>query len=72
MASSGPHGDTVGMQEEAVAYEAWFRRSVQAGLDTANAGDTVPAKDVEADAKAWRTEARRKRARSAMPAQPSQ
>ena len=57
--------DFVRTQEEAAAHEAWFRRSVQAGLNAANAGDTVVAKDVEADAKTWRAETRRRRSRSA-------
>lgn len=56
--------DFVRTQEEAAAHETWFRRSVQAGLDAANAGDTVAAKDIEADAKAWRAETRGKRIRS--------
>jgi predicted transcriptional regulator len=56
--------DFVRTQEEAAAHEAWFRRAVQAGLEAANVGDIVAAEDVEADAKAWRIEARRKRTRS--------
>ncbi len=56
--------DFVCTQEEAAAHEAWFRRSVQAGLKAATVGDTVAAEDVEADAKAWRIKTRRKRTRS--------
>ncbi len=56
--------DFIRTQEEAAAHEAWFRRSVQAGLKAANTGDTVAAEDVEADAKAWRIETQRKRTRS--------
>ena len=55
--------DFVRTQEETAAHEAWFRRLVQAGLKAANVGDTVAAEDVEADAKAWRIETRRKRTR---------
>ena len=57
--------DFVRTQEEVAAHEAWFRRSVQTGLDATHAGDTVAAKGVEADAKAWRAETRRRRSRSA-------
>ncbi len=31
------------------AYELWFRRQVQAGLDSANAGRLIPHEDVEAE-----------------------
>ena len=53
--------DLVRTQEKAAAHEAWFRRSIRAGLKAANVGDIVAAEDVEADAKAWRIETRRKR-----------
>ena len=56
--------DFVRTEEEAAAHETWCHRAVQAGLDAANAGDTVAAKDAEADAKAWRAETRRRRSRS--------
>lgn len=35
-------------QQEAAAHDAWFRRQVQTGLDSANAGRLVPASKVEA------------------------
>jgi hypothetical protein len=35
---------------------------VQIGLDSANAGDVIPAAEVEAEAEAWRAETRRKMA----------
>ena len=35
-------------QREAVEHDAWFRRQVQAGLDSANAGRLIPAEKVEA------------------------
>jgi predicted transcriptional regulator len=38
----------VRQQHEVVEHDAWFRREVQAGLDSANAGNLVPAADVEA------------------------
>jgi len=57
--------DFVREQQETVAHDTWFRRAVQAGLDSANAGSVVPAEDVEAEAKAWRAAIRRKRVRPA-------
>ena len=38
----------VQQQQEAAEHDAWFRRQVQAGLDSANAGGLVPAAEVEA------------------------
>ena len=52
----------VQQQQEAAAHDAWFRRQVQIGLDSANAGDVIPAAEVEAEAEAWRAETRRKMA----------
>lgn len=40
--------DFVRQQEEAAAHDAWFRRQVQIGLDSANAGNLIPAAEVEA------------------------
>ena len=57
--------DFVRDQQEAVAHDAWFRRQVQVGLDSADAGDLVPAEEVEAEAEAWRAHMRRTRADSA-------
>ncbi|THF62057.1 CopG family ribbon-helix-helix protein [Pseudothauera rhizosphaerae] len=51
--------DFVRQQQEAAEHDAWFRRQVQAGLHSANAGDLVPAEEVEAEAAAWRSETRR-------------
>jgi predicted transcriptional regulator len=52
-------------QQEAADYDAWFRREVQIGLDSANAGNLIPAEEVEAEAAAWRAETRRRMAGSA-------
>lgn len=41
-------------------YDAWFRRQVQAGLDSANAGRVIPAEEVEAKFAKRRAETRRK------------
>jgi predicted transcriptional regulator len=57
--------DFVHQKEEAAAYDAWFRRQAQIGLDSANAGNLIPAAEVEAEAAAWRAETRRKMARLA-------
>ena len=57
--------DFVGQQQESAEHDAWFRRQVQIGLDSANAGDVIPADEVEAEAAAWRAETRQKRAGSA-------
>lgn len=54
--------DFVKQQHDATEHDAWFRHEVQVGLDAANAGDVVPAEEVEAEAVAWRTETRSKMA----------
>ncbi|MDP2751231.1 MAG: hypothetical protein Q8O31_01290 [Rhodocyclaceae bacterium] len=43
-------------QQKADAYDAWFRKEVQIGLDEANAGLLIPNEEVEAEAAAWRAE----------------
>ncbi len=52
--------DFVKEQQEAAEHDAWFRRQVQAGLDSANAGRLVPGEDVEAEFAARRTKTRSK------------
>jgi predicted transcriptional regulator len=52
--------DFVRQQQEAAEHEAWLRRQVQMGLDSANAGDLPSSEEVEAKAAAWRAETRRK------------
>ncbi|MBY4677655.1 CopG family ribbon-helix-helix protein [Marinobacterium arenosum] len=52
--------EVVRQQQEAAEHDAWFRREVQAGIDSANAGELIAAEDVEAEAAAWRAETRRK------------
>jgi predicted transcriptional regulator len=47
-------------QEDPVAYDSWFRRQVQAGLDSLNSGKEIPAEEVEAEFAAKRAETRRK------------
>jgi predicted transcriptional regulator len=49
-------------EQEAAEHDEWFRQQVQVGLDSANAGDVIPAAEVEAEAEAWRAETRRKMA----------
>lgn len=41
-------------------YEEWFRQQVQAGVDSANAGNLIPAADVEAKFATRRAITRRK------------
>lgn len=50
----------VRQQQEAAEHDAWFRRQVQVGLDSANAGHLVPAEEVEAEFASRRAETRRK------------
>jgi predicted transcriptional regulator len=40
--------DVVRAQQDVVAYDAWFRREVQAGMASAQAGRLLPAAEVEA------------------------
>ena len=54
--------DFVRQQQESAEHDTWFRRQVQIGLDSANAGNLIPAAEVEAEAEAWRAETRRKMA----------
>lgn len=50
----------VQQQQEAAAHDAWFRRQVQIGLDSANAGNLIPASEVEAKFAAKRAATRRR------------
>jgi predicted transcriptional regulator len=52
--------DFVKQQQESAEHDAWFRRQVQVGLDSANAGRLVAAEDVEAEFATRRDETRRK------------
>lgn len=52
--------DFVRQQQEAAEHDAWFRRQVQIGLDSANAGDLIPAAEVEAKFAAKRAATRRR------------
>lgn len=52
--------DYVKRQQEPVEYDHWFRRQVQAGIDSADAGRLVPADEVEAEFAARRAETLRK------------
>lgn len=52
--------DFVRQQQEAAEHDAWLRRQVQMGLDSANAGEMLGSEEVEAEAAAWRAEMRRK------------
>ncbi|NRR32442.1 hypothetical protein HSX11_19940 [Oxalobacteraceae bacterium] len=48
--------DYVKQQQDATAYDEWFRREVQIGIDAADAGDVVSDEQMEAEAIAWRAE----------------
>lgn len=52
--------DFVRQQEEATEQDAWFRRQIQIGLDSANAGNLVPVAEVEAKFVAKRAATRRR------------
>ena len=52
--------DFVRQQQETAEHDAWLRRQVQIGLDSANAGELLSSEEVEAEAAAWRAEVRRK------------
>jgi predicted transcriptional regulator len=52
--------DVVQQQDEAAAHDAWFRRQVQAGVDSANAGNLIPSAEVEAHFAARRAATRRR------------
>lgn len=52
--------DFVLQQQEGSEHDAWFRRQVQSGLDSANAGNLIPAAKVEAKFAAKRTATRRR------------
>jgi predicted transcriptional regulator len=52
--------DFVRQQHEAAEHDAWFRRQVQLGLASANAGNLIPSAEVEAKFAAKRTETRRR------------
>ena len=52
--------DFVRQQQETEEHDAWLRRQVQIGLDSANAGNLVPAAEVEAKFAAKRAATRRR------------
>lgn len=52
--------DYVKRQQDATEYDAWFHQQVQAGLASANAGNLIPADDVDAEFAALREETRRR------------
>lgn len=52
--------DFVKMQQEATDHDLWFRRQVQAGLDSANSGNLVSAEDVETEFAKRREQTRQK------------
>lgn len=47
-------------QQDAAAHDAWFRKQVQPGLESAQAGRLIPAADVDAHFAARRAPTRRR------------
>ncbi|MGH8460713.1 MAG: CopG family ribbon-helix-helix protein [Stenotrophobium sp.] len=56
--------DFVRQQHDVAEHDVWFRRQVHKGIDAANAGDVIPAEEVESEGLAWRAKTRRKLTRS--------
>ena len=52
--------DFVRQQQEVAEHDAWFRRQVQMGLDSANAGKLIASAEVEAKFAAKRAATRRR------------
>ena len=52
--------DYVRRREEEAEYDTWFRRQVEAGIASANAGHLTPAEEVDAEFAARRAETLRK------------
>ncbi|WP_298138000.1 hypothetical protein [Acidiferrobacter sp.] len=50
--------DFVRQQQEVSEHDAWFRRQVQIGLDSANSGNLISSVDVEAEFAAKRAATR--------------
>jgi predicted transcriptional regulator len=46
--------DYIETQRTDAEYEQWFRRQVQIGIDAADAGEVIPAEEVEAEFAAFR------------------
>jgi predicted transcriptional regulator len=57
--------DFVESQRTDSEYEQWFRRQVQIGIDEGDAGQVIPAEEVEAEFTAFRAAAQEKLPRSA-------
>jgi hypothetical protein len=51
--------DYIETQRTDSEYEQWFRRQVQIGIDEADAGDVIPAVQVEAEFAALRAASQR-------------
>jgi len=50
----------VRQQQEATEHDTWFRRQVQIGLDSANAGNLILSEEVEKKAAGWKEKIIRK------------
>ncbi|MGV1859169.1 MULTISPECIES: hypothetical protein [Rhizobium] len=47
-------------EKDVISYSAWFRQQILAGQNSANAGNLIPAGEVEAEFAALREETRSK------------
>jgi predicted transcriptional regulator len=57
--------DFIEVQRTDSEYEEWFRRQVQIGIDAADAGELIPAEEVEAEFAALRAVSSRELLRTA-------
>jgi len=57
--------DYIESQRTDAEYEEWFRRQVQIGIDAADAGELIPAEEIEAEFAALRATSARTLLRSA-------
>jgi predicted transcriptional regulator len=57
--------DYIETQRTDTEYEEWFRRQVQIGIDEADAGNVIPAEEVEAEFAALRDASKKNYPRSA-------
>ena len=57
--------DYVEVQRTDAEYEQWFRRQVQIGIDAADAGELIPAEEIEAEFTVLRADSQGKLRRTA-------
>ena len=52
--------DVVRQQQEKAEHDAWFRRQVQVGIDSADRGELISHEDAEAESAEWRAGVQRR------------